>query len=133
VLVPDASATALLFGSPSRDPRVLEARRVMHADPDWAVPEHWRIELMSVLRGLVRGQRMTEARAARAVTWLGQVTVLTLPTVPQLDRIWELRSNLSAYDAGYVAVAESHDLTLVTADMRIARAGVARCPIRVIA
>ena len=42
------------------------------------------------------------------------------------------RANLSPYDAGYVAVAESHDLTFVTADVRIAKAGVARCPIRVI-
>lgn len=36
----------------------------------------------------------------------------------------------AAYDAGHVAAAEAHDFTLVTADVRIARAGVARCPVR---
>jgi predicted nucleic acid-binding protein len=46
--------------------------------------------------------------------------------------MWELRSNLSTYDAGCVAVAEAHDVTLVTADARIAKAGVARCAVRVI-
>ena len=38
------------------------------------------------------------------------------------ERIWELRDNLSAYDAGYVALAESLDCSLVTADARISRA-----------
>ncbi len=104
----------------------------MSEDPDWAVPEHWRIELMSVLRGPILGHWLSEDRAARAVAWLGQITTLTLPTAAHLARIWELRANLSAYDAGYVAVAEAHDLTLVTADVRIARAGVARCPNRTI-
>lgn len=46
--------------------------------------------------------------------------------------VWELRENLSTYDACYVAVAETHDLTLVTGDAKIERAGVARCPVRVI-
>lgn len=41
-------------------------------------------------------------------------------------------SNLSGYDAGCVAVAESHACTLVTADARIKRSGAARCDIRVI-
>lgn len=133
MLVPDASAAALLFGSATRDARVLDARRALYDDPDWAVPEHWRIEVMSVLRGLTLGRRMAENEARRAITWLGRISVLTLPTSPHLARIWELRSNLSAHDACYVAVAEAHDLTLLTADARIARSGVARCPIRVIA
>ncbi len=47
--------------------------------------------------------------------------------------MWQVRDNLSAYDAAYVAAAEVRDATLVTADARIARAGVARCPIRTIA
>jgi len=45
--------------------------------------------------------------------------------------MWQLRPNLSVYDAGYIAVAEGH-VTLVTADVRLQLAGVARCPIQVV-
>jgi predicted nucleic acid-binding protein len=49
-----------------------------------------------------------------------------------LQRVWELRENLSAYDAGYVALAEALDCTLVTADRRLSRAPGPRCPITVV-
>lgn len=132
MIVPDASVAVLLFGDPHVDSRVVEATRVMRGDPDWLVPEHWRIEFLSTVRGLAIGGKIDPLDADEAVRWLSAATVAVAPTGPQVSRIWELRINLSAYDAGYVAVAESHELTLVTADVRIARAGVARCPVRVI-
>lgn len=46
--------------------------------------------------------------------------------------MWELRHNLSAYDAGYVALAEALDCGLVTGDARLTRASVLRCPITVV-
>lgn len=49
-----------------------------------------------------------------------------------LGRIWELRDNLTAYDAGYVALAESLECSLVTADARISRAPGLRCPVTVV-
>jgi predicted nucleic acid-binding protein len=49
------------------------------------------------------------------------------PAVAMLDRIWELRENLSAYDAGYVALAELLECPLVTADKRLSRAPGIRC------
>lgn len=131
MIVLDASVAVLLFGDPGVDSRVIEATRVMRGDPDWLVPEHWRIEFLSTVRGLALGGKIDPVDADEAVRWLGAVTVAVAPTGPHVPRIWELRANLSAYDAGYVAVAESYDLTLVTADARIAKAGVARCPVRV--
>lgn len=49
-----------------------------------------------------------------------------------LERVWELRRNLSAYDAGYVALAEALGCTLVTADARLGAAPGLRCPVTVI-
>lgn len=133
MIVPDASAAALLFGCTDADSRVRDASELLRADPEWVVPEHWRTEVLSVIRGLTLGRKLDPERAERAIIWLQSVTIITAPTSPLLVRMWHLRDNLSAYDAGYVAVAEAHDVTLVTADVRIARAGVARCPVRVIA
>ena len=49
-----------------------------------------------------------------------------------LGRIWQLRENLSAYDASYVALAESLDCALLTSDQRLARAPGIRCPVTVV-
>lgn len=51
------------------------------------------------------------------------------PAGGMLDRIWELRENLSAYDACYVALAELLDCPLVTADKRLSRAPGIRCAV----
>jgi predicted nucleic acid-binding protein len=133
MIVPDASATALLLhGDPDADARVRRATEVLRGDPAWLVPEHWRTEVLSVTRGLLLGGKIDREDADFAVEWLRDVTTVTAPTGPHLARMWQLRSNLSVYDAGYVAVAEAHDLTLVTADVRVQRAGVARCPVQLL-
>lgn len=130
MIVPDASAFALTFTGD--DSRAEEADRALRADPAWLVPEQWHVEVLAVIRGLLLGGKLDEARAEAAVVALASTTVAVTPTAPLLPRMWQVRSNLSAYDAAYVAAAEAHDATLVTADARIARAGVARCPVRTI-
>jgi predicted nucleic acid-binding protein len=54
------------------------------------------------------------------------------PAHSLLDRIWELRDNLSSYDATYVALAELLDCSLLTADGRLGRAPGLGCPITVV-
>lgn len=133
MIVPDASATALLFGDPDAEPRTKLARELLTADPVWVVPEHWYIEVFATIRGLWLGRKLDDHHAERAVATLSRMVVATTPTAPLLPRAWELRSSLSADDAAYVAAAEFHDCTLATADARIARSGAALCPIEVIA
>ncbi|WP_125774985.1 type II toxin-antitoxin system VapC family toxin [Antribacter gilvus] len=132
MIVADASAVALTFMDPVHDPRVAEAHRILRTDPAWTVPSHWHTEVLSTIRGLWLGGKLDIERADKAFVALTAMTVAVAPTGPLLPRMWDLRANLSVYDAAYVAVAESHDLTLVTADARIAKAGVARCAVRVI-
>lgn len=133
MVVVDASAVALLFVDPDDDPRVEQARRLLRADEHWLVPEHWPVEVFSVIRGLNRGHQLTDARAEAAIGMLEKFSVKIVPTLPLLPRMWELRHALTGYDAAYVAVAEANDCDLITADSRMARAGAVRCGVQVIA
>ncbi|MGH7868477.1 MAG: type II toxin-antitoxin system VapC family toxin, partial [Candidatus Dormibacteraceae bacterium] len=54
------------------------------------------------------------------------------PLMPLLDRVWELRENLTAYDAAYVALAERLGVSLLTADTGIARAPKIRCKVNLV-
>jgi predicted nucleic acid-binding protein len=64
-------------------------------------------------------------------TWR-RLALTRYPAAGMLARIWELRDNLSAYDATYVALAEVLDCLLITADARLSNAGRVRCPVTVV-
>jgi predicted nucleic acid-binding protein len=88
---------------------------------DVHVPHLAIIETVSVLRGLVRAAKITEFRAEGALQDLVQLPVVRHPHEPLLERIWQLRANLTAYDAAYIALAERLRATLLTCDARLAR------------
>ncbi len=75
---------------------------------------------------------MSMGRAATAVTDLAALSLDRMPHRPLLARCWELRDNLTPYDASYVALAERLGVTLVTADARLARAPGIRCDVEVL-
>jgi predicted nucleic acid-binding protein len=76
-----------------------------HADPLYCT-SHTELEVLNALRGLERRKHLPPTRAARAVRDLAELR-LVLNSVGSLQqRIWELRHNLSAYDAAYVALTE---------------------------
>lgn len=110
----------------------MSALAELRADPAWLVPAHWHVEVLATIRGLRLGGKLDSAKADKAAAALRAMTAAVAPTPSLLPRMWELRGNLSMYDAGYVAAAESRSVMLVTADVRIKEAGVARCEIRVI-
>lgn len=80
------------------------------------------LEFLQVLRRLVRGRTLTARRAEEAIEDLSAVRVTRYAPSLFLRRIWQLRQNLSAYDASYVALAEELKAPLITRDRRIAAA-----------
>ncbi|SFE25887.1 Predicted nucleic acid-binding protein, contains PIN domain [Actinopolyspora alba] len=131
MLVVDTSTLVAFFlGAGHTSPMV---RKTLGTDPHWAAPPHQPVEMLNVLRGLVRGRKISERDASTVLDRWACAAVETLDfTTPVNGRIWELRDNLSAYDAAYVAVAESHESVLVTGDTRLASAPRLRCEIRLV-
>lgn len=97
-----------------------------------AGPDLLRLEVVSVLRRQVRLKRLDHTRAGAAIADLLALPIFVYPTAPLLRRVWELRANLTAYDACYVALAEALGCTLVTADGRLARSPGITCPVEVV-
>lgn len=97
-----------------------------------AAPELIDLEVVSALRRAARAKRLDEQRSLQALTDLAALPLRRVPHLPLLDRVWELRDNLSAYDASYVALAEALDTVLVTADGRIKRASGIACEVAVL-
>jgi predicted nucleic acid-binding protein len=125
VIVVDASAalSGLLNAGPARE---YLAGEQLHA------PHLIDSEVASGLGRHVASRRITVDDGWAALdTWrrlgLTRYAVHALP-----ERVWGLRENLSAYDAGYVALAESLRCSLVTADARISQAPGVRCTIAVV-
>lgn len=85
-------------------------------------PELVRVEAANILRRLERAKEITTHEANAAFEDLMQLNVELLAFDPFADRIWELRHNVTGYDAWYVAVAEALRLPLATLDGKLAKA-----------
>jgi predicted nucleic acid-binding protein len=102
------------------------------AEESFACPHLADAEVVHALRARVRRGDVEIADAERAVAAWSRLGMYRVPVVGMLGRVWELRENLSAYDATYVAVAETLDVPLLTADARLAGAPGPMCPITVV-
>ena len=80
------------------------------------------VEIVQAMRRYVSRGRLGAERGALALAHWRDLDVARYPHEPFLDRVWELRANVSAYDAVYVALAEALSMVLVTGDARLARA-----------
>lgn len=87
-------------------------------------------EFHHALRGLLLGDKISAARADLARTVFGDVPLTRMPTRALVDRIWSLRHNLGAYDACFIALAETLDAPLITCDTKHATAAGHRAEIR---
>jgi predicted nucleic acid-binding protein len=125
VIVVDASAalSALLNDGP--------ARRTVGAE-QLHVPHLIDAEIASGLRRRVASRRLgAEVGWGSLQTWR-RLAMMRHPIFGLLDRVWQLRENVSSYDASYVALAEALDCSLVTADGRLSRAPGLRCSVTVV-
>jgi predicted nucleic acid-binding protein len=90
------------------------------------------LEVASAWRRLAAAGDIDDRRVELAFADLLSLRLERLGHGPLLGRCWELRSNLTIYDAAYVALAEALSATLVTADRRLADAPGLRCAVEVL-
>ncbi|GBD33464.1 MAG: ribonuclease VapC12 [Gemmatimonadales bacterium] len=119
MIVLDASAALeLLLGTPAAG--AVEARIV--AERSLHSPAVIDLEVTQAVRRFCASGQVGQRRGRQVIEDLYAFPVRRYPHTPLLGRIWELRRNLTAYDAAYVALAEVLDAPLVTRDARLARA-----------
>lgn len=97
------------------------------ARSDLIAPQHLPVEVANMLRRAELGGSISPAVAALANADLADLTVGLFPYRSLADRVWELRHNLTAYDAWYVAVAEEAGAALATLDHRLIKSSGPRC------
>jgi predicted nucleic acid-binding protein len=107
------------------------ARRALGSE-QLHVPHLIDAEVASGLRRQVAGARIDPDSGWSALDAWRHLGMVRYPVFGILDRVWQLRDNLSAYDATYVALAEQLGCALLTADQRLARAPGIGCPVTVV-
>jgi predicted nucleic acid-binding protein len=85
------------------------------------------VEATNILRRLELAGKLGHLEAEEAAQDLLMIELELVPFSPFAERVWELRSNVTSYDAWYVAVAEELDLPLATLDRPLAAAPGPRC------
>jgi predicted nucleic acid-binding protein len=119
VLVIDSSAALEALAARDPAPGLIE---LLAEDGDLHAPHLIDTEILHALRRMLRRGQISPDRAHDARTDYAELTLVRYPHEPLNDRVWELRENLTAYDATYVALAEALDVPLVTCDARLAAA-----------
>lgn len=108
------------------------ARERLRLDQELHVPHLLDVEVTAALRRRVRLGQTDLGLATAAVTDLGELAALRWDHEPLLARAWELRDNVTVYDAVYVALAEALNAPLVTTDIRLSRAPGLNCSVEVL-
>ena len=129
MIVVDASVLAPALADDGPDGDIARARL---RGETLAAPDLIDLETTSVIRRQLLGGHLDTPRAQLALADLVELPLHRASHRPLLARCWELRHNITVYDAAYVALAELADLVLVTADLRLARAPGLDCRIELL-
>jgi predicted nucleic acid-binding protein len=129
VIVVDASVLAVALADDGQDG---DHARVRLRGEQLTAPGLVDLEVASVWRRQIRDGAMDARRAALALADLAALPLRRAAHQALLARCWELRDNLTIYDASYVALAEALEVTLLTGDGRLARSTGPRCPIEIL-
>ena len=129
VIVVDASVLAPVVADSGADGSRFRRRLKGEAV---AVPDLARIEVVSVIRRQLKARGLDSSQAELAVSDLLDLPLVVYATAPLLCRCWELRGNVTAYDACYVALAEALGCSLLTADAHLARSPGLNCAVEIL-
>ncbi|HVB07168.1 MAG TPA: type II toxin-antitoxin system VapC family toxin, partial [Acidimicrobiales bacterium] len=127
----DASVLANALADDGEDGR--RAREELLTQEQLAAPDLIDVETVSVLRKRWLEGTVSDSRFETALDDLETLELDRYPTLQLMRRAFELRANVTPYDAAYVALAEAMDCELLTADERLARSPGPRCRFRVLA
>lgn len=127
----DASVLANAIADDQTDGQV--ARDAIRQRGGVSAPDLVDVETVAVLRKRWLAGTLPARRFASAVRDLEELAIDRYPTLRLMWRAYELRDNVTAYDAAYVALAEALECPLVTADGRLAKAPGIRCEIELLA
>lgn len=117
IVIDSSALVELLLGRPSA-----AAIAEILADQDNVAPDLIGVETVSTLRRLERQGHLKSERAEEAIADLLDAPIQLVKTSGLLERAWQLRHTISAYDAIYIALAEDLACELVTLDKRLTRA-----------
>ena len=120
IVLDASSAVAVLLNLGASAARIRE--RMDRTDEGLHVPHLFEVEVMNVLRRYALNGSLSTERARLALKRLFDMRITRYPHTALLSRIWELKDNITAYDAAYVALAETLGAPLLTTDRRLAQA-----------
>lgn len=126
----DASVLANVVGDDGADGR--RARNEVRGARDVAAPDLVDVETLAVLRKRWLSGTISERRLAAALDDLEAIDLQRYPALPLIRRSYDLRADVTPYDAMYVALAEALGCELRTGDERLATAPGLRCAVRVL-